>query len=76
MEQDIHGPGLTPMAPHSRARTCTSSSDTAATMRGRPPRRRHITDTFAVPLCNPAGGRVSTKSDYYVLRGKCVQMRR
>ncbi len=33
-----------------------------------------IIDTFAVPLCNPSGGIVSTSSDYYILGGHCVQM--
>jgi acyl-homoserine lactone acylase PvdQ len=74
-EQDIHGPGIDAdgaafpganmyvQLGHGRdyAWSATSAG-------------QNITDTFAVPLCNPAGGPVSIHSDYYVLRGKCVQM--
>ena len=75
MEQDIHGPGIdangAAFAGANMYVQLGHGRDYAwsATSAG-----QNITDTFAVPLCNPAGGRVSTKSDYYVLRGKCVQM--
>jgi acyl-homoserine lactone acylase PvdQ len=35
---------------------------------------QNIVDTFAVPLCDPAGGAVSLSSPYYLLRGRCVPM--
>jgi acyl-homoserine lactone acylase PvdQ len=75
MEQDIHGPGIdangAAFAGANMYVQLGHGRDYAwsATSAG-----QNITDTFAVPLCNPAGGRASTKSNYYVLRGKCVQM--
>ncbi|MEU8227567.1 penicillin acylase family protein [Kribbella sp. NPDC048915] len=35
-----------------------------------------ITDTFAVPLCEPAGGTPTKASQYYVFRGRCVPIER
>ena len=75
MEEDIHGPGIDADGAsfpgtnlyvelgHGRnyAWSATSSG-------------QNIIDTFAVPLCNPAGGPVSTQSNFYRLRGQCVQM--
>jgi acyl-homoserine lactone acylase PvdQ len=75
MEEDIHGPGIDAdgaafagtnlyvQLGHGRdyAWSATSSG-------------QNIIDTFAVPLCNPDGGKVSLRSDFYVLRGRCVQM--
>jgi acyl-homoserine lactone acylase PvdQ len=75
MEEDIHGPGvdadgaafpgtnLYVQLGHGRdyAWSATSAG-------------QNIIDTFAVPLCNPAGGPVLTSSDYYLLHGRCVQM--
>jgi acyl-homoserine lactone acylase PvdQ len=75
MEEDIHGPGVDADGAafpgvnlyvelgHGRdyAWSATSSG-------------QNIVDTFAVPLCNPSGGSVSSDSDYYLLHGRCVQM--
>ncbi|MHB8693203.1 MAG: penicillin acylase family protein [Solirubrobacteraceae bacterium] len=75
MEEDIHGPGIDAIGAafpgvnlyvelgHGRdyAWSATSSG-------------QNIIDTFAVPLCNPAGGAVSTSSDHYLLHGQCVAM--
>ncbi len=75
MEEDIHGPGIDADGAsfpgtnlyvelgHGRdyAWSATSSG-------------QNIVDTFAVPLCNPAGGRASIDSDYYLLGGSCVPM--
>jgi acyl-homoserine lactone acylase PvdQ len=76
MEEDIHGPGIDAAGAafpgvnlyvelgHGRdyAWSATSAG-------------QNIIDTFAVPLCNPAGGgRVSTHSDYYLIGHRCVQM--
>jgi acyl-homoserine lactone acylase PvdQ len=75
MEQDIHGPGIDADGAsfpgtnlyvelgHGRdyAWSATSSG-------------QNIIDTFAVPLCNPGGGKVSLQSDYYLLNGRCVAM--
>ncbi|HZX03591.1 penicillin acylase family protein, partial [Kribbella sp.] len=35
-----------------------------------------ITDTFAVPLCEPGGGTPTKSSQYYVFRGQCVPIER
>ncbi|NIK54386.1 penicillin acylase family protein [Kribbella shirazensis] len=35
-----------------------------------------ITDTFAVPLCEPNGGTPTKNSQYYVFRGRCVPIER
>ena len=73
MEEDIHGPGIDAdgaafpganmyvQLGHGRdyAWSATSAG-------------QNITDTFAVPLCNPTGGKSSIHSDYYRLRGHCV----
>ena len=75
MEEDIHGPGIDAdgaafpgvnlyvQLGHGRdyAWSATSAG-------------QNIVDTFAVPLCNPGGGTVSTCSTYYVLHGQCVAM--
>jgi acyl-homoserine lactone acylase PvdQ len=74
-EEDIHGPGIdaagAAFAGANMYVELGHGRDYAwsATSAG-----QNITDTFAVPLCNPAGGAVSTQSDYYLLRGRCVQM--
>ncbi len=75
MEEDIHGPGVDAEGAafpgvnmyvelgHGRdyAWSATSAG-------------QNIIDTFAVPLCNPGGGAVSSSSDYYLLQGQCVPM--
>jgi hypothetical protein len=75
MEEDIHGPGVDADGAafpgsnlyvelgHGRdyAWSATSSG-------------QNITDTFAVPLCNPSGGKASIDSTHYLLRGRCVAM--
>jgi len=75
MEEDIHGPGIDADGAafpgvnlyvelgHGRdyAFSATSSG-------------QGIIDTFAVALCNPAGGRPALDSSYYVLRGSCTPM--
>jgi acyl-homoserine lactone acylase PvdQ len=33
-----------------------------------------ITQTYAIPLCNPSGGAVAPGSDYYEYRGQCLAM--
>ncbi|MHB8659281.1 MAG: penicillin acylase family protein [Solirubrobacteraceae bacterium] len=75
MEEDIHGPGIDAAGAafpgvnlyvelgHGRdyAWSATSSG-------------QNIIDTFAVRLCNPAGGRAQITSDHYVFAGRCVPM--
>ncbi len=75
MEEDIHGPGIDADGAafpgvnlyvelgHGRdyAWSATSSG-------------QNIIDTFAVPLCNPSGGAVTTSSEDYLLHGHCVPM--
>ncbi len=75
MEEDIHGPGIdadgAAFAGTNMYVELGHGEDYAwsATSAG-----QNITDTFAVPLCNPLGGPAALGSDYYVLRGRCVQM--
>jgi len=75
MEEDIHGPGIDANGAafpgvnlyvelgHGQdyAWSATSSG-------------QNIVDTFAVALCNPAGGAVAPDSGYYLLHGQCVAM--
>jgi acyl-homoserine lactone acylase PvdQ len=75
MEEDIHGPGIDADGAsfpgvnlyvelgHGQdyAWSATSSG-------------QNIIDTFAVALCNPAGGAVAADSTYYLLHGQCVPM--
>ncbi|HUE27506.1 MAG TPA: penicillin acylase family protein, partial [Solirubrobacteraceae bacterium] len=75
MEEDIHGPGVDAEGAafpgvnlyvelgHGRdyAWSATSSG-------------QNILDTFAVPLCNPVGGKPSIDSNDYMLGGACTQM--
>jgi acyl-homoserine lactone acylase PvdQ len=75
MEEDIHGPGIDAdgaafpgvnlYVELGHGRDYAWSATSAG---------QNIIDTFAVPLCNPAGGKPALTSDYYQLRGQCVQM--
>ncbi len=73
MEEDIHGPGIDADGaafPGTNLYVQLGHGQDyawSATSAG-----QNIVDTFAVPLCNPSGGTVSTSSDYYLLRGQCV----
>jgi acyl-homoserine lactone acylase PvdQ len=75
IEEDIHGPGIdadgAAFAGVNLYVELGHGTDYAwsATSSG-----QNITDTFAVPLCNPSGGAVSRSSDYYLLHGRCVAM--
>jgi acyl-homoserine lactone acylase PvdQ len=75
MEEDIHGPGIDADGASFPGVNLYvelgHGPDYAwsATSAG-----QNIIDTFAVPLCNPAGGAVSTASDDYLLHGQCVAM--
>jgi acyl-homoserine lactone acylase PvdQ len=75
MEQDIHGPGIdadgAAFPGVNLYVELGHGTDYAwsATSAG-----QNIIDTFAVPLCNPSGGPVSTDSDSYLLHGQCVAM--
>ncbi len=75
MEEDIHGPGIdadgAAFPGVNLYVELGHGTDYAwsATSAG-----QNIIDTFAVPLCNPSGGAVSTSSDDYVLHGRCVPM--
>ena len=62
----------TPAAPRFPGSTSTCSSAAAATTPGARPRpARTSIDTFAVPLCEPGGGRPTLDSDGYRFRGRC-----
>jgi acyl-homoserine lactone acylase PvdQ len=75
MEEDIHGPGIDAAGASfpgvnlyvelGHGRDYAWSATSAG---------QNIVDTFAVPLCNPAGGSVSIGSDYYLIGHRCVQM--
>jgi len=77
MEEDIHGPGIDAdgaafpgtnfyvQLGHGRDYAWSATSAD-----------QDITDTFAVPLCNPSGGPVSIDSDYYRFRGQCLAMQK
>jgi acyl-homoserine lactone acylase PvdQ len=75
MEEDIHGPGIQADGasfPGTNIYVELGHGEDyawSATSEG-----QNIIDTFAVPLCNPAGGSVSIDSDYYKLGSSCVQM--
>ncbi len=75
MEEDIHGPGIdadgAAFPGVNLYVELGHGSDYAwsATSAG-----QNIIDTFAVPLCHPGGGSVSTGSNYYLLHGQCVPM--
>jgi acyl-homoserine lactone acylase PvdQ len=75
MEEDIHGPGIdadgAAFPGVNLYVELGHGSDYAwsATSAG-----QNIIDTFAVSLCNPSGGPVTTSSDDYMLHGQCVPM--
>lgn len=75
MEEDLHGPGIDARGAAfpgvSLYVELGHGKDYAwsATSAG-----QDIVDTYAVDLCNPNGGRVSTTSNYYRFRGQCLKM--
>ena len=75
MEEDIHGPGVdadgAAFPGVNLYVELGHGTDYAwsATSAG-----QNIIDTFAVSLCNPGGGAVTTSSNDYVLHGQCVPM--
>jgi acyl-homoserine lactone acylase PvdQ len=75
MEEDIHGPGIDAAGAAFPGVNLYvelgHGTDYAwsATSAG-----QNIIDTFAVPLCNPAGGTVAKTSNDYLLHGQCVPM--
>jgi hypothetical protein len=75
LEEDIHGPGIDADGASFPGTNIYvelgHGLDYAwsATSEG-----QNIIDTFAVPLCNPAGGSISPDSGYYLLGHQCVQM--
>ncbi|MFL5822037.1 MAG: penicillin acylase family protein, partial [Solirubrobacteraceae bacterium] len=75
MEEDIHGPGI-----DARGVSFPGTNMYVQMGHGRDyawsatSAGQNITDTFAVPLCNPSGRRVTERSDHYLLRGRCVRM--
>src|SRR5205807_4944084 len=75
MEQDVHAPGIDARgAAFPGANLYVSlghGRDYAwsATSAG-----QDLTDTFAVPLCNPNGGAASIDSGYYLFRGRCLKI--
>ncbi|MEA2309733.1 MAG: hypothetical protein QOI65_2019, partial [Thermoleophilaceae bacterium] len=75
MEMDVHGPGIDARGAAfpgvnlyvqlGRGRDYAWSATSAGD---------DLTDTFALPLCNPNGSAASLKSDHYLYRGKCLAM--
>ncbi len=75
MEEDIHGPGLDAAgAAFPGVNLYVELGHGADYAWSATSADQNIVDTFAVPLCNPMGGTVSTQSDYYLLHGQCVEM--
>jgi len=75
MEEDVHGPGIDARGaafPGVNLYVELGHGDDyawSATSAG-----QDIADTWALPLCDPNGGRPTTTSDYYVYKGSCRQM--
>jgi acyl-homoserine lactone acylase PvdQ len=75
MEEDIHGPGVDAEGAAFPGVNLYvelghgSNYAWSATSSG-----QSIIDSFAVPLCNPAGGSAAIDSTYYLLHGRCVAM--
>jgi hypothetical protein len=75
MEQDVHAPGIDARgAAFPGANLYVSlghGRDYAwsATSAG-----QDLTDTYAVPLCDPHGGAATIDSDHYLFRGKCLRI--
>ena len=73
MEEDVHAPGIDArgaafpgvnlVVQLGRGRNYAWSATSAG---------QDIVDTFAVPLCEPGGGKVSLSSDHYRFRGRCL----
>jgi acyl-homoserine lactone acylase PvdQ len=75
MEEDIHGPGLDAAgAAFPGVNLYVELGHGADYAWSATSADQNIVDTFAVPLCNPAGGAVSPQSDDYLLHGQCVAM--
>ena len=75
MEVDVHGPGI-----DARGATFAGVSLYVLLGRGRDyawsatSAGQDIIDTFAVPLCEPGGGRPTKASTHYRFRGQCLPM--
>ncbi len=75
MEQDLHGPGV-----DAEGASIPGISQYVELGRGEDyawsatSGYEGVVSTFAVPLCNPAGGAVSINSDDYELKGRCLPM--
>ncbi len=75
MEQDVHGPGIDARGAAfpgvnlyvelGRGRDYAWSATSAG---------QDIADTWALPLCDPNGGKPTVDSDYYLYKGACRQM--
>jgi acyl-homoserine lactone acylase PvdQ len=75
VEQELHGPGID-------SRGAAFAGVNMYVQLGRGPdyawsatsAGQDIIDTFALPLCEPRGGRATTRSDHYLLHGRCRAM--
>lgn len=75
VEQELHGPGID-------ARGAAFAGVNMYVQLGRGPdyawsatsAGQDIIDTFALPLCDPRGGRPARDSDHYRLHGRCLAM--
>ncbi|ADB50279.1 penicillin acylase family protein [Conexibacter woesei] len=75
MEQELHGPGIDARGAAfagvnmyvqlGRGRDYSWSATSAG---------QDIIDTYAVPLCDPRGGRPGLRGDHYRLGGRCLRM--
>jgi acyl-homoserine lactone acylase PvdQ len=75
MEQDVHGPGIDARGaafPGVNLYVQLGHGDDyawSATSAG-----QDIADTWALPLCDPNGGKPTASSDYFVYKGSCQKM--
>jgi acyl-homoserine lactone acylase PvdQ len=75
MEEDVHGPGIDARGAAfpgvnlyvelGRGRDYAWSATSAG---------QDIADTWALPLCDPSGGKPTVNSDFYLYKGSCRQM--
>ncbi|MFL5779777.1 MAG: penicillin acylase family protein [Thermoleophilaceae bacterium] len=75
MEQDVHAPGL-----DARGASFPGANLYVSLGHGRDyawsatSAGQDLTDTYAVPLCEPGGGAATLSSDHYLFRGRCLSI--
>ena len=75
MEEDVHGPGI-----DARGAAFPGTNVYVQLGRGRDyawsatSAGSDIADTWALPLCDPSGGKPTTGSNYYLYKGQCQKL--